>query len=66
MREPVLLSSDRAEVGRELVNYYSGLFMNDPALDEIRSFYPIHEMTLKSHEHTHLVAWLVMKPGRKN
>lgn len=43
----ITVSKDRAEAFQHLSNYYGGIFMEDPDLDEIRNHYAIPKNTIK-------------------
>ncbi len=43
----ITISKDRAEAFQHLSNYYGGIFMEDPDLDEIRDHYAIPKNTIK-------------------
>jgi nitric oxide reductase subunit B len=43
----ITISNDRADAYRYLSNYYSGIFMNDSDLDELRDHYAIPVNTIK-------------------
>lgn len=46
----LVIHSQRYDAFRELYNHYAGLFMNDPALDELRADYAIARNSIRSEE----------------
>lgn len=49
-RNEIVLSPERAKVQKELAEYYTGLFMNDSSLDQLREQYAIPKNTVKSQD----------------
>ncbi|MCP3738023.1 nitric-oxide reductase large subunit, partial [Helicobacter pylori] len=43
----ITFSPERAQVAKELANYYSKLFMDDPALEQTRTHYAIPKNAIK-------------------
>ena len=46
----LVIHSQRYDAFRELYGHYAGLFMNDPALDELRADYAIARNSIRSED----------------
>ncbi len=46
----LVIHSQRYDAFRELYGHYAGLFMDDPALDELRADYAIARISIRSEE----------------